>query len=434
MKLQRIPFVLMIIVGVFMSACTDTDDSTTTSKTTTITRFYLKNDSVTGLNKTVFTIDNDSNVIYNVDSLPYLSDVDSVIPSIYSAITLSAVYLNDTTLYTGKDTLDFTKPVKITTIATDKKTTRTYTVKVNVHQVDPDLYEWEGIKSEIYQGATVEQKALLFSNTMHLFVKTTTEFKRYESVDGKSWTESTVTGLPLASSLKGIITTKDEMLLVYNQELYRSTNGSSWSKLTSPTVQLTSLLFSMNNKVYALGTTDGSNRIMFESSDKTNWVNLGVAPENFPVSGFSVWVDAAPSGKMQAFIVGGRSAQGTLLSSVWSTENGSYWANLTAEKEWFTPREEAAVVQYGGGLMLIGGKNDSGTLTDTQWVSPDYGLSWKAAEEKAQLPDLYIPRFGQSIIVDKDNYIYLIGGQTSSTFLKDVWKGRKNSAIPGFLD
>ena len=217
MKLQRIPFVLMIIVGVFMSACTDTDDSTTTSKTTTITRFYLKNDSVTGLNKTVFTIDNDSNVIYNVDSLPYLSDVDSVIPSIYSAITLSAVYLNDTTLYTGKDTLDFTKPVKITTIATDKKTTRTYTVKVNVHQVDPDLYEWEGIKSEIYQGATVEQKALLFSNTMHLFVKTTTEFKRYESVDGKSWTGSTVTGLPLASSLKGMIATKDEMLLVYNR-------------------------------------------------------------------------------------------------------------------------------------------------------------------------------------------------------------------------
>ena len=117
------------------------------------------------------------------------------------------------------------------------QTTRTYTVKVNVHQVDPDLYEWEGIKSEIYQGATVEQKALLFSNTMHLFVKTTTEFKRYESVDGKSWAASTVTGLPLASSLKGMITTKDEMLLVYNHELYRSTNGSAWSKLTSPTVQ-----------------------------------------------------------------------------------------------------------------------------------------------------------------------------------------------------
>ncbi len=47
----------MIMVGVFMSACTDTEDTTTTSKTTTITRFYLKNDSVTGLNKTVFRSD-----------------------------------------------------------------------------------------------------------------------------------------------------------------------------------------------------------------------------------------------------------------------------------------------------------------------------------------------------------------------------------------
>ena len=73
-------------------------------------------------------------------------------------------------------------------------------------------------------------------------------------------------------------------------------------------------------------------------------------------------------------------------------------------------------------------------IAKTEQEEPLEKKLWKAAEKKAQLPDLYIPRFGQSVIVDKDNYIYLIGGQTSSTFLKDVWKGRKNSAIPGFLD
>ena len=215
MKLQKIPFVLILVGSMFTAACTTTEDSTTTSTTINIQLIYIYKDSVKGLSKNVLTIDNDSNVIYNLDSLPYLSDIDSLIPFIYGS-TLSASYLNDTILYTGKDTLDFTKSVKITTIATDKTSTRIYKVKVNVHQVDPDLYSWDGIKSEVYQGATVEQKALLLDNTMHLFVKTTTEFKRYESVDGKSWIESTVTGLPLASSLKGMIATKDELLLVYN--------------------------------------------------------------------------------------------------------------------------------------------------------------------------------------------------------------------------
>lgn len=430
MNPQKILIVLLIITAIFASSCTKTEDTTPASSNTTITKFSLKSASTNGLSKATFTIDNDNNLIYNVDSLPYLSDVDSLIPSIFGG-TLSAIYLNDTIRYTGKDTLDFRNPIKITTIATDKKSTRTYTVKVNVHQVDPDLYRWEGLTSEVYQGETIEQKAVLFNNTIHFFVKTSTNFKSYTSTDGKSWSETAVTGLPLSASLERLITTKDEFLLIHNAELYGSTDGFSWLKIASPTAQLNYLLFSMNNKIYALGTVD-SKRVVFESSDKTTWKNLGFAPENFPVSGFGVWVDAAPSGKMQAFLVGGRNSGGTLLSSVWSTESGSYWANLTAEKEWFTPREQVSVIQYGGGLMIIGGKNDSGALSDKQWVSPDYGLSWKAADKKAQLPNLFIPRFGQSVIIDKENYIYIIGGQTSSTFLKDVWKGRKNSATPGY--
>ena len=433
MKLRLLPILISITVALFVSAFTENKNDPTASSTTSITKFSLKSIKVPTLNKTVFTIDNVTSTIYNVDSLPYLSDIDSLIPTIYGA-TLSSVYINDTLLYSGKDTLDFTKTVTLKSTATDKTSTQTYVVKVNVHQVNPDLYLWEGVKSEIYQGATTQQKAILFNNKLTLLVKTTTDIKLYESFNGEAWTESAVTGLPFASDLNGLTATKDEIVLLHEQDLYSSTNGKIWSKKTSSAVQLHRLLFYMNDKCYALGSTDGTNTVIFQSEDYITWENLGVIPEKFPITGFGVCVDAAPSGKMRAFLIGGKDSSGNLLSSVWSTENGSYWANLTAEKAWFPAREYASVVQYGEALMLIGGSNGTETLTDKQWLSTDYGLTWKVANEQTKLPDLCIPRFGQSVLIDQENYIYIVGGQTSSTFLRDVWKGRKNSSIPGFLN
>ena len=433
MKLRFFPLLISIAVAIFISACTENKNDPTTSSTTSITKFSLKSTKVPALNRTTFTIDNVTNTIYNVDSLPYLSDIDSLVPTIYGA-TLSSVHINDTLLYSGKDTLSFTQTVTLKSTATDKKSTQTYSVKVNVHQVNPDVYFWEGVKSEIYQGATTQQKAILFDNKLSLFVKTTTDIKLYQSLHGEVWTELAVTGLPFGTDLNGLVTNKGEMTLLHSPDLYSSTNGTTWTKKSTPTVVLNRLLFYMNNKLYALGTTNGTDNVIFQSEDQITWVNLGVIPEKFPVTGFGVCVDASPSGKMRAFIVGGKDNSGNLLSSVWSTENGSYWANLTAEKAWFPARESASVVQYGEGLILIGGSNGTETLTDKQWLSNDYGLTWKVANEETKLPDLCIPRFGQSVLVDQENYLYIIGGQTSTTFLRDVWKGRKNSSIPGFLN
>lgn len=94
MKLRLLPILLSITVALFVSACTENKNDPATSSTTSITKFSLKSIKVPTLNKTVFTIDNVTSTIYNVDSLPYLSDIDSLIPTIYGA-TLSSVYIND---------------------------------------------------------------------------------------------------------------------------------------------------------------------------------------------------------------------------------------------------------------------------------------------------------------------------------------------------
>lgn len=434
MKLRIFPVLGVAALVLALSACTDSDDTSSTSSTTKITSFSLANDSVDGLSDTEWTIDNDSNVIYNVDSLPYLSRVDSLIPTIYGS-TLSAIYINDTITYSGSDTIDCTNPVRIVTVATDEVSTRTYTLKVNVHQVDPDLYHWKGLKSEIYSGisSVVEQKALYFNSVLNLFVKTNSEIHLYTSEDGVVWSHSTITGLPLNVDLSSVIVSGDVLLTVFEGELYKSYNATSWSKAEAFSETITKLLFSMNDKVYALGVV-ASDRVIFESADCVIWQNLGVVPAQFPVSDFSAWVDFAPSGKARAYIVGGVNTLGNLLGTVWSTENGSYWANLAAEKEWFTPRKGVSVIQYSTGLIVFGGQDASGTVSDKQWMSPDYGLTWNEPTEKSEIPDLCIPRAFQSVVVDDENYIYIIGGKTSVTFISDVWRGRKNSSIPGFLD
>ena len=82
--------------------------------------------------------------------------------------------------------------------------------------------------------------------------------------------------------------------------------------------------------------------------------------------------------------------------------------------------------------MLVGGADENGTCSDRQWFSSDYGLTWKTPDDKALLPDLWVARYGHSMVIDDQRYLYIVGGQTNNEVLSDVWRGRKNSETPGF--
>ncbi len=429
MKLRH-TIALLPLALVALAACTKTTSTGyTTSSVTTLTRFYLSNDSVLkGLKKYTFTIDNDNNTIYNADSLPYLCKIDSLIPTMYGS-TLQAITINDTITYSGNDTIDFTRPVTITTLATDGTSTRTYTVTVNVHQIDPDVYNWSGIKSEIFSDLTVTgQKTVFCNEQLNLFVATDGEMVAFTSTDGTAWTRHSVSGLPTNTDVNGIVANNDTLYVVADNKLYAATTPDTWSE-TDAADNIAQLVFAMNGQLYALGETDGT-RTMFARD--TVWHSLGTLPDKFPASDFAVCVDAEPSGKMRAYLIGGKTPDGTTLATVWSSDNGTYWANLAAEKEWFTPRYGAAVIQYAEGLMLVGGADENGICTDRQWYSPDYGLTWQTPDDKALLPDLWVSRYGHSMVIDSQRYIYIVGGQTTNTTLSDVWRGRKNSETPGF--
>ena len=203
----------------------------------------------------------------------------------------------------------------------------------------------------------------------------------------------------------------------------------TWTSEVITGIAVEHLLFAMNGKIFGVTEENGIARL-----DDDMWTDLGRLPSTFPVKGAAVMVAPAPSGKERVFVVGGVDASGRFLSSIWSSEDGAYWSDMSGGKDMFSPRAYAAMAQYGGGLMLFGGVTaDDVVVKDAQLYSKDFGLNWSEPKAKSKIGDMYLPRYGHSAVVTPAGYIYLIGGRaSSSTSINDVWMGLNYASLPGF--
>ena len=429
--MKKIFYVVIILIAcIGLTAC----DVTTgvESSGSTITTFVLHNGSkihpIANLSTYEFTVDNVHNIIYNTDSLPYLSYVDSLVPAIIG--TAHGYIFNDTVLYNAQnfDTLDFSQPVRIHTTSADGKATRDYTVEVRVHQIDPYQYVWEGLQSEIYTDEATAECLQVLNNRLWLFVQTATETKAFVSNDGNTWTLQTLTGFPIGIDLRSMVKCNNTLCIAdAANTLYTSTDGITWLSNVTSGANISRLLFAFDTTLYAIAVT-GTTQTLVACSDGATWHNISILPSHFPVSGAGIWVDSTQAGTPRVYVVGGRDVNGMLLNSVWCSENASYWANM-ASTAGFTPREDVAVVQYDSVLMVFGGRDDSGLVNDVQLVSPDHGISWKAPNAHQRIGTLFAPRYSANVATTADFYLYIVSGRTATGFVKDVWRGRKNMLL-----
>ena len=97
----------------FVTSCIDKGNTSSTiiSDEAVITNFYLYSDSIKEIDDYKFTIDNDSMLIYNYDSISYGTEVDSL--SFVLNPSFSSVYINVTLEYYKMEDvyLDFTERV-----------------------------------------------------------------------------------------------------------------------------------------------------------------------------------------------------------------------------------------------------------------------------------------------------------------------------------
>lgn len=452
---QFFKFFIFSLALVALSSCLwEEEDAVLSSDPRFVSLTFGANDSIPALQYASFTLAYDSllmdSVIVNLDSLPFQTRIDSVFPSFAFKSTSAAFLLLrdslgigiDTIAVTGKDTIDFTKVIAIRNIAGDKITERTYKIKVNVHQVEPELYHWNKLVSSVYAHSGSVQKAVLFDSKFFFYVSSGVNNYLYTSPDAVSWSTATVSGLPLYPDLRRIMHFGDALYLLHeNGTLYNTTDGYNWQTLATnlPGHGFTALLFELENQLWSIVQNTATEAHYFaRSADGLAWTVAEALPASFPVSDFAAVSFKSRTNKPKALVVGGFAADGTLLSKSWSVEfnvNNQYnWVDFSLENSTLDTLSGASIIAYADKLLLFGGMDNNNNVVDSFYMeSIDEGLSWRMTDSTYNvitdydLDYSYEPRSYQSVIHKADTHeIYLIGGRSKFLIFTDVWRGKLN--------
>lgn len=425
--------------SIFFSCETTTTEKATSSVAQLSAFAFAANDSMPGLAKALFTIDErlDTGLVWNKDSMLYGTQLNSVVPRFVFVATPGEAFLTlpDTVCeLTGYDTLNFTKqPIYLTLRSSDGSNTKVYEIKPTVHQVDPDLYTWTTLTSNIYPADDSEQKVVELNTSFVMLTNNGFQLYAYISQDGIQWQSAgQPTGLPTSANIRQIVS--DGTTLYYGEEnqLYTSTDAIHWTAQTLTHTIYTMLLY-WNNAVWALVDNNG-----YELATYDGDIHLtGLRPNSeFPISDFATVCFHSASQRQRAMIIGGFAQSGKALNTRWNLEytpyassnNGYRMEEFSIDRPAFTSLTGVSVIWYNNQLMMFGGIDENRKYFGRDiLISNDEGLNWTPADStKNQLPIEYGERQKQNAIV-RDNNIYLFGGQDKNRTFSDVYRGRLNS-------
>lgn len=492
--LRYLPIVVMsTVVGMGIASCNKKDDEPVDETATivylpnvAVTSFKLKADKkvMANLDSVFFSIDLEHGVIYNADSLPKGTSVNKLVPNISysSAVTSASIIMsggttrNDTVDYIKHpgDSIDFTGNVTLVLATNNDEMTKTYRLKVNVHQQEPDSLVWtEAALTTLPSrlGAPRTQKTVDINGKAVALIEEsdgTTTISTSENLYDNIWTKQVVV-LPFQVDIRSLTASSEALyLLDTSGNLYTSTDGRAW---TATGEVWNKIIGGYNDTALGLKTTlEG---LCYSQYPLKGLRETGVDPD-FPIGNFSNF--AVHSNKWTSspvgFFYGGTKADGTLSNTIWAFD-GSIWIKLSEGRlpaikgasliPYYAFRNTTANIQPAelDVWMILGGETTDGTFNRTLYISYDNGVNWRKGDTFLQLPDI-IPAMTEcdNIVMEtvKDSelsnawkimskrnisradwsvdgyilywkcpYIYLVGGESPSLTLYDtIWRGAIN--------
>jgi hypothetical protein len=251
----------------------------------------------------------------------------------------------------------------------------------------------------------------------------------YSSSDGTTWTSTQ------ASISSGSVVFNNKLWSVAGNGVWYSTNGTNWTEATSngPSYPYASYgrtwtyTVAFNNKLWVIeGDYQGGANDIWSSSDGVNWTDGGP---------FGMWSGRGDSsavvfnGKM--WTMGGfgslyYSSGEFPLNDVWSSSDGGYWTEATANAPW-AARGDASTVVFNNKMWVMGGINSeiggNGGYHDV-WSSSD-GANWTEATAGAQWAgraDASTVVFNNKMwIIGGDNFAGFNGPNDAGIIYNDVW-------------
>lgn len=423
----------MLCALFMLNSCLDKEYTTveTSDNATVLSLTFDENDSIPHLDEAEFIIDNDNNLIYNKDSLPYQTRIDSVFPSFTFVSTAGAALIvdGDTVYLTGNDTVDFTvQPVKLINYASDGIHFKEYDIYVNVHQVEPELFVWTQLCEAVYQHEGSSQKALQKDGAFYVLVSSGLKNNLYVSEDASQWQAHAVEGLPQNMDFRQALVFNGKFYVASEGKLYASDDASVWNETSHSDYEFVNLLYVFNDELWAVVRNVQTGAITFAGSrDAQIWMEGVALPEKFPISDYAAFTFESRTGKAKAMVMGGITAEGVVCNTRWCTEDGSLWVDYSVEQPEFGSLSGAAVVYYADRLLMFGGVDANNQLFEGPILeSYDEGLHWAAPDTTLnKLPETFAVRTNQSAFVYGTS-IYLFGGRTRTQVFSDMWKGKLN--------
>jgi hypothetical protein len=217
-------------------------------------------------------------------------------------------------------------------------------------------------------------------------------------------------------------------VLTEDDKVYFSGDGTSWAEnpeLSGKGVE--TFIASFPDAITGIKKDEnGILKFCVTNSDLSRWETGREVPETFLTENISSTVYKTKTGIWKAFVVGDVLSEATTIKPIYTTPwfslDGKGWASAEAPIPtdgdtviYDCPYMEHPSIIYYNDKFYIFGEN-----FDYFYVSQE-GLTWSRIENKALFPSHFGNMSHYSMVVDKDNFIWILWGKEG-----EVWRGRIN--------
>lgn len=433
-------------------------------------RPFTAMDSITypALKTTQFTIQARGGYnIFNVDSLPKGTDIRSLHVTLKYANNIhtrtNLVYPKDSIVeWNETDSVKFMQVKETGKFYPEFKVVaqtgyeRTYAVHFNIHKQDPDSIKWTSAGYTLSKKG--ETKVVINADKSKFIAFTNDKSKVYcfeNNIGTTTWTELTQSGatLPTNTMVNSLLVTSDRyVILSATGTVYTSPTegGLNWTAHSLANVNsVIGLLPEVAGqdatplKEFLITYLNENNTLVYaKTSDFATVKNIRVTGRNdnklisdFPLKNYSSLIKSADKEDF-IILVGGKDSKDEFVQKSWMIKNisiGDDTKSILGEVSIF-PGTTSKLVPYKTQVsaFLYDEKIYAISSDSLSLYHSNMGDGWIKGKKQQKLhkdmADMNLP----SVVVDKDNYMWVFGGVSNKTsaYSQQIWKGRINRLKP----